>query len=290
FAALTLFGDPSTGTKNWRGVFLLYGVLGLVAAFAFWMIARDTPSAHPGANVAEAARVPTAGPIQASPIPWPQRLLALVASHNMWLFGATQFFVNIGWAFLVTSLPGYLTQEFQVGLNDIGRMQTATLVSSCVGMVAGGLFADAMYRRLGPRWGRAVPIAAVMFLCAGMYAIATLLKSPWPVIVALSLMAFLVDLSIPSIWAFAQDVGGRHVGAALGFGNMLGNFGAAASPIVLQLIRQNFGWDVAFLTCAGCFVLAGVCGLNLNALIPVTRDDLTASNSPDSDIESYQEP
>jgi sugar phosphate permease len=87
----------------------------------------------------------------------------------------------------------------------------------------------------------------------------------------------------PIIWAFAQDVGGRHVGAALGFGNMLGNLGAAVSPVALHLVRKEFGWDVAFFLCAGCFVLAGACGISLNALIPVTRE------TPDPQAEDYRE-
>jgi MFS family permease len=162
-------------------------------------------------------------------------------------------------------------------------MQTVPLVASCVGMACGGLFADLMYDALGPRWGRAIPIASVLFLCAVTYFVATLMPTAWGVVAALAVMAFLVDLGVPSIWAFAQDVGGRQAGAALGFGNMLGNFGAAASPVALQLIRKEFGWDVAFLTCAGCFVLAGTCGLNLNALIPVARE------TPDPQAEDYRE-
>jgi nitrate/nitrite transporter NarK len=118
------------------------------------------------------------------------------------------------------------------------------------------------------------------------YLSATQLPSAWTVIVALGFMAFLVDLSNPTIWAFAQDVGGRHVGAALGFGNMLGNFGAAASPVILQLVRKSLGWDVAFLICAGSFVLAGVCGACLNALIPVTRPEM----SLDQESADYRAP
>jgi nitrate/nitrite transporter NarK len=111
-----------------------------------------------------------------------------------------------------------------------------------------------------------------MFLCAVTYVAATQLPTAWAVIVALAMMAFLVDLGIPAVWAFAQDVGGRYVGAALGFGNMLGNFGAAAAPILMQFVRKEFGWNVAFFMCAGSFVLASVCGICLNALIPVARE------------------
>ena len=148
-------------------------------------------------------------------------------------------------------------------------MQTVALTIGLVGMASGGFFADGMYRWLGPRWGRSVPVAIVMLLCGGTYALATQLTSAWAVIIALGMMAFLVDLGIPTIWAFAQDVGGKNVGAALGWGNMIGNFGAAVSPLTLQIVRKEFGWDVAFFLCAGSFVLAAICGLCLNATIPV---------------------
>lgn len=271
-AAVRLFGDPESGQRGWRGVFFLYGMLGLLAAVAFWWLARDTPARHPWANAAEAARVPPAGPAPATAVPWSRRFLALAGSGNMWLYGVTQFFVNIGWVFLITKLPGYLNERFGVGTEQIGLMQTVTLVASCVGTACGGVFADVMYRALGPRWGRSAPVAIVMLLCAATYGVATQMPTAWGVVAALAVMAFLVDLGIPSIWAFAQDVGGRHVGVALGWGNMWGNFGAAVSPVALQVLQRKYGWDVAFAVCAVCFVAAAGCGLSLNALIPVTRE------------------
>jgi MFS transporter, ACS family, glucarate transporter len=271
--AVRLLGDPHTGARGWRGIFLLYGLLGLLAALVFWFVTRDTPAVHPWANRAEAARVPPAGSTDHASPGWSQRLVALAASPNMWLFGATQFFVNVGWAFLITSLPGYLKDRFKVDTEDVGRMQTVTLVASCIGTACGGLFADLMYASLGPRWGRALPIGLVLILCAATYVVATQMPTAWGVVMALTLMAFLVDLGIPSIWAFAQDVGGRHVGATLGWGNMWGNLGAAVSPVALQLIRDWQGWDTAFAVCAGCFVLGATTGLNLNATVPVAHSE-----------------
>jgi sugar phosphate permease len=272
WAAITLLGNPATNTQNWRGVFLLYGALGIVSALIFWVVTRDTPGKHPWANAAEAGRVPPQPKSTGDSATWLQRLGALMYSPNMWLFGAMQFFVNVSWAFLITNLPTYLSDRFATDLKEVGQMQTVALAVGCVGMALGGFFADLMYRALGPRWGRSIPISGVMFLCAVTYVAATVLPTAWAVIVALAMMAFLVDLGIPAVWAFAQDVGGRYVGAALGFGNMLGNFGAAASPILMQFVRKEFGWNVAFFMCAGSFVLASVCGICLNALIPVARE------------------
>ena len=104
-------------------------------------------------------------------------------------------------------------------------------------------------------------------------------------------MAFCVDLANPSVWAFAQDVGGRNVGASLGWGNMLGNFGAAIAPVALQFVRKQvnnqtndgiLAWNVAFFLCAGSFVLASLCGLCLNAMIPVER-------APEPEAEDYRD-
>ena len=148
-------------------------------------------------------------------------------------------------------------------------MQTVALVASCLGTACGGLFADLMYNRLGPRWGRALPIGLVLILCAVTYGLATQMPTAWGVVAALTMMAFLVDLGIPSIWAFAQDVGGRHVGAALGWGNMWGNFGAAASPVALQMhprqLRVGHGLRRV---CRPASSAGPATGLNLNALVP----------------------
>jgi MFS transporter, ACS family, glucarate transporter len=279
FAAVTLLGDSATGAKNWRGIFLLYGSLGLVAAAIFWFVTRDSPGQHPWANEAEAARVPPTPKASVDAATWLQRIGALINSRNMWLFGAAQFCVNVGWAFLVTNLPTYLNERFSVELNEVGQMQTVALTIGCVGMALGGLFADLMYRLLGPRWGRSIPISAVMFLCAATYVVATQMPSPWLVIGALAMMAFLVDLGVPAIWAFAQDVGGHYVGSALGWGNMLGNFGAFASPILLHFVRKELGWNVAFFLCAGSFVVAGFCAICLNARVPIANEQPQAENN-----------
>ena len=42
-------------------------------------------------------------------------------------------------------------------------------------------------------------------------------------------VVFVCDLGVPATWSFAQDVGGKSVGAVLGWGNMFGNLGAAAA-------------------------------------------------------------
>ncbi len=268
----TSFGPNPSGV-NWRGVFLIYGLCGLVVALLFWMFVRDRPD--------QSAQIPVAAgtiddewhampPLETpAPLTFIQRVGVLARSRNMWLSGGAQFGVNIGWAFVVTLLPSYLNQVFQVPLEKRGEMQSVVLYVGCVGMITGGIVTDILRKKLGPRLGRSVPIGATLSGCAVALFLIPAFSTPWAVVAALGAMAFLVDFHNPSIWSFAQDVGGRNVGSALGWGNMWGNFGASLSPKLLGTFSRAYGWDATFILCGVIFTLAAVCGFMLNATVPI---------------------
>jgi MFS family permease len=257
---------------NWRGVFILYGACGMVVGLVFWLVVRDGPAELAAAPADRPAPQPTTAALRA----FGRQLVTLMGTRRMWIFGALQFCNNVSWAFLVTLLPTFLKDaDVEIGLR--GNIQTGVLLTGCVGMLVGGLVTDAVRRRLGPRWGRSVPIAVMMTFCAGMCAVLSSSPSLWVAVAALALMAFGQDLGIPSVWAYAQDVGGRNVGVVLGFGNMLGNFGASASSRVLGEVRRAGGWEAAFALCAVCYLIAAVCGLMLDATKPIDAPNPPAS-------------
>lgn len=257
---------------NWRAVFVLYGAVGVVVAIAFWLIARDDPPRRPApvpeeegdATPGDWHALPPAAPPEPPRRPFAAQMLALLGSRGMWLFGLLQFCNNISWAFLVTLLPTFLKDaNVEIGLR--GQIQTGVLLAGCVGMLIGGVVTDRARARFGPRWGRSLPIACMMGLCACMCGVLSASPGLWIGVAALALMAFGQDLGIPSVWAYAQDVGGRNVGAALGFGNMLGNLGAALSPLLLGEVKRAGGWEAAFGLCAACYITAALAGLMLDA-------------------------
>ncbi len=212
----------------------------------------------------------------AAGIPW--RLL--VRSGNMWLSGLTQFGINLGWVFLITLLPRYLIEAFHVPIEERGTMTTLPLLVACVGMFLGGRLTDWLTARLGRRRGRSLPIAGSAAVCVIIYLLCPWLPTAWAVVVALSVMALSLDLGVPSIWAFAQDIGGRNVGSAVGWGNMWGNFGAAVSPVLLTAVERAAGWPAAFVTCAAAFLVSGVAALFLDADRPLDPGPATPSPSP----------
>lgn len=260
---------------NWRGVFIVYGACGLAVAALFWLCVRDQPQATCDEST---GKQPDASDWHMLPAEkrsaanfW-ETVWLLANSRNMWLSGGVQFGVNIGWAFLITLLPTYLN-AVGIPLEQRGQMQSVALVAGCCGMLCGGFVTDWLSRQFGPRYGRSLPIGVAMSICSLVYFLSPAMSSAWAVVAALGVMAFFVDLSNPSIWSFAQDVGGKKVGAALGWGNMWGNLGASISPTLMTAIQHEGGWNMVFICSGISFAAAAACGFALNATVPVDPED-----------------
>ena len=91
-------------------------------------------------------------------------------------------------------------------------------------------------------------------------------------------------LSVPAVWAFAQDTGGKQVGAVLGWANMWGNLGAGIAPMMLGGIADRLGWDAALYAGACAFVVSGSFGLMVRADIPLFDEPHTKPALDDAEL------
>jgi sugar phosphate permease len=261
--------------SGWRPVMLVYGLVGVVAAGVFWLSYSNWPRQHPRCNAAEIALIEGSRPRDATS-PHGQvgglPLRYLLRSRSLWLSSLSQFATNWGWIFLLTWLPRYLDEVHHVPIKERGWMALTPTLVGIAGMFCGGWLTDRLVRDVGLRWGRRLPMALTRFSAMAAYLACLWLHSPWPVVAALALVALSVDLGTGSVWAFTQDVGGRHVGSVLGWGNMWGSFGAAVSiPLLDRLVAayQPYGWDAAFVTCAAAFLVSGIAALGVDATAPI---------------------
>ncbi len=271
--------------KGWRYVMLSYGVVGIFVALIFWWVVRDRPVDHPACNEAEQDEIQVGRPAtsgspdgEVGKVP----LSYLLSSTSMWLNCLMQWCTNVGWVFLVTWLPRYLATVHEVPVEQRGVMAFTPLVVGWFGMLLGGKLTDLMVRVVGLRWGRALPMSLSRFIAMAAYICCLFEPSPWLAVAAFSVVAFSTDLGTGASWAFMQDVGGKHVGSVLGWGNMWGNLGAAVTPPVLIWIvgeapHQN--WNLAFITCAIAFCISGLAALGVNATIPIVPDEKTKADS-----------
>jgi sugar phosphate permease len=255
--------------RGWRPVFAVYGLAGVVVAALFWLAFRDRPAKHPLCNPQEVALIEAGRPAEAASKPPPLPLGPLLRSPIMWLVSLSQFTTNFGWVFLVTWLPRYLAEVHHVPVVERGWMTAVPLLFAIPGMLAGGWLTDRLTLALGLRWGRCLPLVASRFVAMAAFAVCLLFGAPWPVVLALAVVGLVTDLGTPALWAYNQDVGGRYVGAVLGWNNMWGNFGAAVSPWVLTEVVGHFGWGVMFLTCAAAYLISGLMSLGVDASVPL---------------------
>jgi MFS family permease len=136
-------------------------------------------------------------------------------------------------------------------------------------MLCGGPLTDFSVRRLGRRWGRSLPLVTCYGVAVAAYLSCLYLDSAWAFIAAASVVAFATDMSVPGIWAYMQDVGGRNTAAVFGWGNMWGNLGAATTPLLVPIVLKqwdtNGDWHEAFLLFSAGYVVALLAALGINA-------------------------
>jgi sugar phosphate permease len=262
-----------TYMKSWRPVLWLYGGLGLLVAGFFWLVVRDRPQLHPRCNQAEMELISGGMEPDTSKKIGSIPLGDIVSSPSLWFSSVSQIGVNIGWLFIGTWFPTYLLEQHQVPILERGTMVMVPFLVGFPGMLLGGVVTDKLVSLIGVRWARRLPWIISKSIAVGAFAVCPLLDSPWAVTAMMATVAFCVDFGNPATWAFTQDVGGKHVGSVLGFGNMWGNLGAAVSPILLAWIFVNYSYSHMFYTCAGLFAISTICSFFIDPTVPVIRED-----------------
>ena len=58
----------------------------------------------------------------------------LIQSTSMWLSCMTQWFTNIGWAFLMTLAPRYFTTEHQLSIDTVAMLSAIPPIAGGLGM------------------------------------------------------------------------------------------------------------------------------------------------------------
>ena len=300
-------GATIPDVAKWRPVFLLYGLIGISLAIFFWIVHRDRPEQNPAVNAAERKLIAGSEPISASaPSSGGRFVRAIVTNRSLWICSAVQFGSNFGWVFLFTYLNRYLLEVHKAEEQTRGVMCMLVGAIGLPALLLGGWITDWATRRLGRRWGRALPMALPRFVAAGIYFTVAILSlawlqpgvdgaepvltmsQSWTLVLLLGFVAFFSDLTLPPIWAYSLDVGGKNVGFVLGWSNMWGNLGAFASPQLLNQAVAAFGWDAVFWICGGVFFTIAVLSLFVDATEIV--DAINAGRRPHAGDEALRIP
>jgi sugar phosphate permease len=251
---------------HWRHTFMLFGIVGIAWAVAWFWWFRDEPHGHPAVNAAELALIGCEPPEAHRHVPW-ARLLRdrnLVALCGMYLFAI------YGWYFYLTWLPTYLLRARGFDLKHVGWLAALPLLSIATGVLVGGWLSDVLARRWGVRIGRRTPGAIGLPLAAAAIVAGIVTPTAMSSALFFAAAAGLAALGVSPAWAVCLEIGGRHAGVVSGTMNMFGNFGGALSPVVVGFTLERLNsWTPSLLSIAVCYLLAAGCWMLIDPEQPI---------------------
>lgn len=246
---------------NWRAVFVVFGLVGVAWALAWYRWFRNEPAEHPAVNAAELARIESdRGPAADHPSGWTywRRLCGhrnTVPLCLMYLPNSFAFYFCITW------LPTYLRERH--GFNDalsLGFFSGLPLLLSVGGDLFGGVATDVATKRFGLRVGR-TGVGALAYLVAGGAMItAGLVTGPvlaaWLIAIAVGASMFTLGAS----WSTCLDIGGSHAGVVSAAMNTSGQIGSVLSPFMVTFLLARLGdWNLPLYVMGGLFLMGAFC-------------------------------
>jgi len=247
----------------WRGVFVVFGVVGIFWAVAWYRWFRDEPAQHPRVNALELERIlagrQAEGGQHAGWAYW-KRLF----SHRNTAALCLMYFPNsFAFYFCITWLPTCLKEKHGFDAVSLGIFAGLPLILSVLGDLFGGVATDAATERFGLRLGRA-GVGAAAYVLAGVAMISgAFVQQP---VLAASLIALAVGASMFTLgasWSTCLDIGGNHAGVVSAAMNTSGQIGSVLSPLLVTfLLRHTGDWNAPLFVMGGLF-LVGAAGWSL---------------------------
>jgi MFS transporter, ACS family, glucarate transporter len=250
---------------GWRLPFILFGILGLFWAVAWYWFYRDTPAEHRNVNAAERQLIEESVGVRharARTVPW--RLILF--SPSVWTLSLMYFCYGYSIDIYLDWFPKYLNDHRGFNLTQMGFYASLPLLAGAAGDLLGGSISDRCAKRLGNLKLARRGVALAGFLLAAIFIVPATYTTNSVASVLYSCGAVLgLELTVGVSWAIPLDIGGDYAGSIASVMNTFGNLGSAVSPILLAYLVKLFSWNMPFLVCSWLCVAGALFSLGVNA-------------------------
>ena len=209
---------------GWQFAVVLLASAGIVLAFAFFIVVRDTPEKHPRVNSAELALIgignTAKGPQESigfkqlitKTSPAARRSILLIALAAS--FSTVADLIFSGW------IPTFLKEGHQLDYKEMGIYSSLPLIGGAIGGVIGGILNDAALRRVSRKWARRIMGAFGKGMAAVVLGIALFFAhQPYLFCIMLGVVKIFADISLATRWGAVTDIGGRFTATMFSFVN-----------------------------------------------------------------------
>ena len=250
---------------DWRAVFYIFSVIGVIWAVAWYGWFRDNPADKKGVNAAELTRI--GPPAAAAPH---GNLLPLFYSPNMWAIIAMYHITVYGSYWYIFWLPSYLKES--KGLDDFAPYVAMPFLMSALCNYAGGYTVDLLVKKIGLTWARRSVGLSSGIVSAACILIALSVEDVMSAMVLLTLGYAAIQFALPNSWAVCLDVGRDYVGSVSGLMNMAGQIGGAIASVAIGWAIDAWGWDVPLYGVAAVYLIGSLFWLGIDPRKPVMPD------------------
>ncbi len=254
---------------GWRSVFVLTGILGLIAAVLWATIYRD-PSKFKGTNDAELDLIREGGGVpelssrlvreQAGrkSFTWSD-LVVVLSKKKLWGLYIGQFSYLASANFFLTWFPTYLVQYRHLDFIKAGFYASVPFLAGFGGVLVSGFISDALLRAgYSLSASRKIPVLtgiALSVLIVG----AQFVESPGLIIMFLAIAFFgtgMASITWSYVSALAPE---RLIGLTGGVFNLFGGLSSIVIPIAIGYLVNGGSFAPALTLCSGLAVVAACC-------------------------------
>lgn len=258
---------------EWRPIFYLLAIPGVIGMFVLWYFVTDTPKEmlDKGRLSTEEYDHITASALQeestenAAGVVENRSAVTFLRDPSFYLYTLLLFCqLAVYWG-TTTWLTTFLVQQHGLNIKDMGLFASAPYLVAIVAMLLGGWLMDKVWYRMKP-----VGVIAYLGSIPVLWMLGSVEKGQTGMLLLLLLLVgFFVNLNFGSVYAYVQKRYPKEVvGRATGLANGIGQLGSFISPLVAGYLvkvgtdgSQDFGNVFIFFSI--CSMVAAICALLL---------------------------
>lgn len=254
---------------GWRGVFYLFGTLGLIWAAYWYFWFRDEPREMAGITEEEVKLIEETRSVKSinhSILP----LKTILKNANIWALMGMYHCLLYGAYFYMSWMPKYLQNGRGIPKEDLGWMVSLPFVLGMAGCLIGGFASDYFVKKRGLTFGRRYVgmfglVMAGVCMIAGSYT-----ENINVAIVLLGLGLAFKDFTLPVSWSAATDIGGHQAGSVTGTMGLAGQLGSAIMATAFGFILHATGsYEIPVRIIGVIVILGGFLWLKIDANQPL---------------------
>jgi sugar phosphate permease len=224
---------------GWRGMFMVFGVVGVIWAAGFYAWFRDDPWQHWATSDAEREHIgppPKPADEHHEAIPWG----VVLSSPNMWLLGTIQMVSATLFYMLFQWYPTYLKEARGLS-DDVAAWFTFIVIfGGAFGCLTGGLISDWIIRNIHDRkWSRRICGGGALLLSAACLACVRYTSDPLVATFCNAAALFFLQMAIPTWWTVVAEISGRHGASMWGLMNSMGGLGVFIMTFLVAYVVQS---------------------------------------------------